>query len=78
VVSRPAKVEVFESHRGAETMPKTEKKKSSVTLGQSAACPGFNLAILYENIQALLDQQAGVEDDQAVAQREHIVTRADL
>jgi hypothetical protein len=36
------------------------------------------LAILYQNIQTLLDQQRSVEDDQAKAERKNVVTRSDL
>lgn len=35
-------------------------------------------AILDENVQALLDGQPSIEDDQAKTQREHVVTSADL
>lgn len=34
--------------------------------------------ILDQDIQTLLDQQGCVEDDQAEAERENVVTRADL
>jgi hypothetical protein len=35
-------------------------------------------AILNENVQALLDGQPGIEDDQAKTQGEDVVTSADL
>ena len=36
------------------------------------------LAILYENIQAFLNGQSCVEDDQTETQRENIVARSDF
>jgi hypothetical protein len=36
------------------------------------------LAILDQDVEALLDQQRRVEDNQAEAQREHVVARAHL
>lgn len=34
--------------------------------------------VLNENIQALLDQEGGIEDDQTVAEGQHVVAGADF
>lgn len=34
--------------------------------------------ILNENVQTLFDQQSGIEDDQAVAERENVIACASL
>lgn len=41
-------------------------------------CSRAKLTILDEDGQALLDQKCGIKDDQAEAQRQHVVTRSDL
>jgi len=56
-------VDDFESHRGAETMP----TKSCQLKPLHAMF--HRLTILIQYIQALLHQQRGIEDDQAVADR---------
>lgn len=71
-MSNPAKVDVDESHKGADTMP-TGVSQTRV-ISTWTAMP----TILYQNIQTLLDQQGCVEDDQAEAERKNVITRADF
>jgi hypothetical protein len=76
VVNNPAKVDVFESHSGADTM-------ATVGLVLATECVWYaiystGLTALRENVQALFDQEGGIEYDEAVGERKNIVTRADL
>lgn len=44
-------------------------------------CDSRNVArstVLNENVQALLDQEGGIEDDQTVAEGQHVVAGADF
>jgi hypothetical protein len=60
-VSSPAKVDDFESHSGAETMPARTDQLLHLYIVL------YELTILIEDVQALLHQQRGIEDYQAVA-----------
>lgn len=71
MVSRPAKVDVLESHSGAETMPVWLVSDCSWELAAQRT-------ILDEDVQALLDEQGGVEDDQTEAERQDVVAGPDL
>lgn len=70
-MSRPAKVELFESHSGAETMPATVM----LDLCNLRSCCEPH-TVLIQDIEALLDEQRRVEHDQAVADGQHIIARA--
>ena len=75
VVSRPANVEVLESQSGADTMPMRHNRqhgRCSIDLLERV------LTILNEDGEAVLHQKRGVEDDQAKAQGQHVVTGADF
>lgn len=68
----PAKVDVFESHSGADTMP-------VVGVSALASMRGLVLlTILNEDVEALLDQQRLIEDDQAETQGQNVVAGADF
>lgn len=69
--SKPAKVDVFESHNGAETMPGSTQFCLVVRDRSQSGCGCFT--ILYQDGKTALHQQGGVEDDQAEAQWHHIV-----
>lgn len=73
MVSSPAKVEVDESHKGAETIP--DHAVSPTISGRHAP---MLLTILYQDVQALLDQQRGIKNDQAEAQWKNVVACSDL
>jgi hypothetical protein len=59
-------VDDLESHSGAETMP-----ASDVSYRRAAHVGA--LAVLVEDVEALLDEQRRVQHDQAVADGQHIV-----
>ena len=65
---RPAKVEVCESQRGAETIPGYQRlaRLEQGVLG----C----LTILEEDSQALLDEKVGIENDESEGERQDVVT----
>lgn len=65
-------MEVCESHKGAETIP-GRAVSTRVAVSWSG---NIKLArtILKEDIEALLDEQIGVENDQAKGERENVVT----
>ena len=67
MVRRPAKVDDVESHIGAETMPGCVNDCVLVLL---------LITILGENVQALLDGQRGIEDDESETERKDIVAGA--
>jgi hypothetical protein len=71
-VSSPAKVEDLESHSGADTMPARPDQ-----LLHLYVVPG-GLTVLVEDVQALLHQQRGIEDYQAVAYGQHVIARPGL
>lgn len=62
MVRSPAKEDVFESHSGAETMPSTVQP---IDLGHFELHLGCRICgtIVYEDSQALLDQQSSVKND---------------
>ena len=71
-MSRPAKVEVLESHSGADTMP-------GWLLGDPCGGTGGEVhTALDEDVQTLLNEQSGVQDYESVAERQHIVRGADF
>lgn len=63
-------MDVLESHSGADTMP-AQCQHTSRTQQLVPQPP----TLLSKDVQTLLDQQRSVEDDEAVAERQHIVTR---
>jgi hypothetical protein len=65
-------VDDLESHSGAETMPARPDQ-----LLHLYVVPG-GLTVLVENVQALLHQQRGIEDYQAVAYGQHVIARPGL
>ena len=71
MVKRPANVEDLESHNGAETMPRRQSVKGSARRCNTAT-------ILVQDVQAFLDQQRCVENDQAVADGKHVIAGAGL
>lgn len=65
----------LESHSGAETMPAKRRSVYDYSLAHYAF---HMLTILVQDIQALLYQQCGIEDNQAVANRQHVIARPRL
>lgn len=65
-------MEVFESHSGADTMP------FEVSEAYQRVAEQYKHTALYEDVDALLHKQRSVEDNQAVAQRQHIIAGAHL
>jgi len=59
VVRRPAKVDVFESQSGAETIPTSASCQHSISKWREYT---EELTILEEDREALLDEKIGVED----------------
>lgn len=62
MVRSPAKEDVFESHSGAETMPSRVQPIDLGRFGLHLGCRRYG-TIVYEDSQALLDQQGSVKDD---------------
>lgn len=72
-------MEAFESHNGAETMPVLP----DIPLARQPRIPplegrGALHAILNEDIQALLDGERGIKDNEAKTEGEDVVTVADF
>jgi hypothetical protein len=67
-VRRPAKVEVCESQRGAETIP---RDRFLARLEQGVL---QRLTILEEDSQALLDEKIGIENNESERERKHVIT----
>ena len=63
----PAKVEVLESHRGAETMPVAIHINNSFQLSPLPAAYVGLVTILDQDVEALLDRQGGIEFDEPEA-----------
>lgn len=72
MVKRPAKVEVLESQRGAETMPCLRSQSEGLTRGRGSCMH----TILNEDVETLLDQQGRVKDNEAVTEGQDIVAGA--
>lgn len=65
---RPAKVEVCESQRGAETIPRDG------CLAKSELRVIGYLTVLEEDGQTLLDEKVGIENDESEGERKDVVT----
>lgn len=68
-------MEVWESHNGADTIPVAGSAlrvafEMSTLRGKRGA-----QTILEENVEALLDEQVGIENDKAEGKRQHIIAR---
>ena len=70
-MSRPANVDVIESHSGADTIPFHDQ----LELYKMLFCV---LTILYHDIETFLNKQRSVEDNQTKAQRQNIIARANF
>jgi hypothetical protein len=66
-------VDVLESHSGAETMPgRCQCPVYSLLFSARLVC-AFRRTVLGEDVQALLHAQGRVEDDQTVADGQHVI-----
>lgn len=72
-MSSPANVDVFESHKGAETIPKADCQRL-----RPSSTDQQKLTILRQYGQALFHEERSIEDDQAEAQWEDIVAGANF
>lgn len=87
MVNRPAKVDVLESHNGADTMPVTpatfipsaQRFRSSFRNFQHRSSGRGRIhAILDQDIQAFLNRQRGIEDNKTETEGEDVVAVADF
>lgn len=85
MVRRPAKVEDVESHSGAETIPVLCMLSSQRDCIRDAHSPrsrrklvGGRHAVLYEDVQALLDGQRCIEHDKSETERKDIIAGTDF
>lgn len=70
---RPAKLDVFEFHNGADTTPVMDSTSATCSISIKR-----ELTILNQYIQAPVYEQIRVEDDKTEAHREHIIARSEL
>ena len=79
LVKRPAKDEFRESHRGADTISTIAVSCiRSQPRRKAGSGHEWRRTILYQDVEALFDEEVVVEDDQSEGQREHIVAGSDF
>lgn len=77
LVRRPAKVDVFESHSGAETMPIQQPSVPRSTRHRGQDDGGYH-TVLHEDVHASSDEEVVVEHDESEGERQDIVAGSDL